>query len=156
MITGVDLLRGLALLMGWSVLDVPGITSFHDTDYIGQGRATAAALDRYDIVLSHIEAPDEASHQADWKTKIAAIESIDRHVVGPVLAKLRTFEQWRLLVLPDHPTNIATRKHGYSPTCWAMTGTGIAASGADYSEASAARGLALEQGHELMSRFISR
>src|SRR5437762_9865685 len=54
--TGVDLLRGLAVLLGWDVLEVPGMTSFHDTDYIGQGRATADALDKYDLVFSHIEA----------------------------------------------------------------------------------------------------
>jgi 2,3-bisphosphoglycerate-independent phosphoglycerate mutase len=157
MITGVDLLRGLAVLMGWDVLDVPGITSFHDTDYAGQGRATAAALDRYDMVLSHVESPDEASHQADWKTKIAAIEAIDEHVVGPVLAKLRTYPQWRLLVLPDHPTNIATRKHGYAPTCWAMAGSDIHPGGATaYSEAQASRGRVLANGHDLMSVFVGR
>jgi 2,3-bisphosphoglycerate-independent phosphoglycerate mutase len=64
MITGVDLLRGLAVLLGWENLAVEGMTSFHDTNYVGQGKATAAALDQYDIVFSHIEAPDEASHQA--------------------------------------------------------------------------------------------
>jgi 2,3-bisphosphoglycerate-independent phosphoglycerate mutase len=155
MITGVDLLRGLAVLMDWDVLDVPGITSFHDTDYAGQGRATAAALDTHDIVLSHIEAPDEASHQADWKTKIAAIEAIDEHVVGPVLAKLRTYPAWRLLVLPDHPTNIATRKHGYAPTCWAIAGSDIKPGGAsEYSEREAARGRVLANGHDLMGVFV--
>jgi 2,3-bisphosphoglycerate-independent phosphoglycerate mutase len=66
MITGVDLLRGLAALLGWDVKEVVGMTSFHDTNYAGQGQATAAALDQYDLVLSHIEAPDEASHQSDW------------------------------------------------------------------------------------------
>src|SRR5437762_11514082 len=85
--TGVDLLRGLAVLLGWDVLEVAGMTSFHDTDYVGQGRATAEALDKYDLVFSHIEAPDEASHQADFKTKIDAIEHIDRHIVGPVMEK---------------------------------------------------------------------
>src|SRR5437762_8941093 len=114
MITGVDLLRGLANLLGWDVVNVEGMTSFHDTNYAGQGEATAAALDKYDLVVSHIEAPDEASHQADWKTKVASIESIDRDIVGPVLEKLRTFPEWRIMVLPDHPTNIATRKHGYA------------------------------------------
>lgn len=156
MITGVDLLRGLAVLLGWDVHEVPGMTSFHDTNYTDQGTHTAAMLDQYDLVLSHIEAPDEASHQADWKTKIAAIEHIDRHVVGPVLAKLKTFSDWRILVLPDHPTNIATRKHGYAPTLFAMAGSDITANGsACYSEpAAAATGLALPRGHELMGQFL--
>src|SRR5215213_2309097 len=125
MITGVDLLRGLAVLLGWENLNVEGMTSFHDTNYAGQGQATAAALDKYDLVFSHIEAPDEASHQADWKTKVEAIEHIDRYVVGPVLTKLRTYREWRILVMPDHPTNIATRKHGYAPTLFGMAGTRV-------------------------------
>jgi len=155
MITGVDLLRGIATLLGWEVVNVEGMTSFHDTDYTGQGRATAAALDRYQLVLSHIEAPDEASHQADWKTKIAAIEHIDEFVVGPVLAKLRTFPDWRILVLPDHATNIATRKHGYAPTCFCMAGSSVKASGGlPYSERNAVKGKRIDHGHDLMEYFL--
>src|SRR5581483_8153814 len=96
MITGVDLLRGLAVLLGWEIQEVAGMTSFHDTNYAGQGQATAAMLDRYDLVFSHIEAPDEASHQGDYKTKVEAIEHIYRYVVGPVLEKLKTFPEWRI------------------------------------------------------------
>jgi 2,3-bisphosphoglycerate-independent phosphoglycerate mutase len=156
MITGVDLLRGLANLLGWHVLEVDGMTSFHDTDYAGQGRATAAALDDYDIVLSHVEAPDEASHQGDTATKVDAIEHIDRLVVGPVLEKLRTFPEWRILVMPDHPTNIATRKHGYAPSPFAMAGTRVkSVVQSPYSEKNAAASdLKIEQGHELMEYFL--
>jgi 2,3-bisphosphoglycerate-independent phosphoglycerate mutase len=156
MITGVDLLRGLAVLLGWDVREVEGMTSFHDTNYAGQGVATAAALDDYDLVFSHIEAPDEASHQADWKTKVASIEAIDKHVVGPVLEKLKTYPEWRILVMPDHPTNIATRKHGYAPTLFAMSGTRVhAAIPRPYSEAAAkASDLHIEKGHELMEYFL--
>ncbi|HEX4792500.1 MAG TPA: cofactor-independent phosphoglycerate mutase [Humisphaera sp.] len=156
MITGVDLLRGLAVLLGWDVREVVGMTSFHDTNYAGQGQATVAALDHYDLVFSHIEAPDEASHQADWKTKVDSIEHIDRYIVGPVLEKLRTFPEWRILVLPDHPTNIATRKHGYAPTCFAMAGTRVKSLvKAPYSEKnSAASDLQIGRGHELMEYFL--
>jgi 2,3-bisphosphoglycerate-independent phosphoglycerate mutase len=156
MITGVDLLRGLAVLLGWEIQEVEGMTSFHDTDYAGQGQATARMIDQYDLVFSHIEAPDEASHQADTKTKIAAIEHIDKYVVGPVLEKLRTFPQWRILVMPDHPTNIATRKHGYAPSPFAMAGT-LVKSRLDlpYSERNAAESdLKIERGHELMEYFL--
>ena len=156
MITGVDLLRGLATLLGWDVREVEGMTSFHDTNYAGQGQATADALDQYDLVFSHIEAPDEASHQADYKTKVESIESIDQYIVGPVLAKLQTFPEWRILVLPDHPTNISTRKHGHAATCFAMAGTrvkGLVA--APYSEKNAAASdLHIERGHELMEFFL--
>jgi len=156
MITGVDLLRGLAVLLGWRVEEVEGMTSFHDTNCAGQGVATAEALDRYDLVFSHIEAPDEASHQADYKTKVASIEAIDRHVVGPVLEKLKTYPEWRILVMPDHPTNIATRKHGYAPTLFAMAGTRVhSAFQRPYNEAAAkASDLHIEKGHELMEYFL--
>jgi 2,3-bisphosphoglycerate-independent phosphoglycerate mutase len=156
MITGVDLLRGLAALLGWTNLAVEGMTSFHDTNYAGQGQATAAALDAYDLVFSHVESPDEASHQADWKTKVEAIEHIDRYVVGPVLEKLRTFPEWRILVMPDHPTNIATRKHGYAPSPFAMAGTRVRSlRPTAYSERNAAASdLKIERGHELMEYFL--
>ena len=156
MITGVDLLRGLAVLLGWENMTVDGMTSFHDTDYAGQGAATAKAIDQYDIVFSHIEAPDEASHQADWQTKVASIEAIDEHVVGPVLEKLRTYPEWRILVMPDHPTNIATRKHGYAPTLFGMAGTRVRGERpGPYSEKHAAKSdLKIERGHELMEYFL--
>jgi 2,3-bisphosphoglycerate-independent phosphoglycerate mutase len=156
MITGVDLLRGLAVLLGWDVKEVEGMTSFHDTNYAGQGQATAAMLDKYDLVLSHVEAPDEASHQADYNTKVESIEHIDRYVVGPVLEKLRTFPEWRILVMPDHPTNIATRKHGYAPSPFAMAGTRVrSVVKGPYSEKNAAASdLRIERGHELMEYFL--
>jgi 2,3-bisphosphoglycerate-independent phosphoglycerate mutase len=156
MITGVDLLRGLAVLLGWEIREVEGMTSFHDTNYKGQGEATADALEHYDLVFSHVEAPDEASHQADWKTKVEAIEHIDKHVVGPVLRKLKTFDEWRILVMPDHPTNIATRKHGYAPAPFAMAGTRVrSVLKASYSERNAAASdLKIERGHELMEYFL--
>jgi 2,3-bisphosphoglycerate-independent phosphoglycerate mutase len=156
MITGVDLLRGLACLLGWTNLHVPGMTSFHDTDYAGQGAATADALDSFDLVVSHIEAPDEASHQADTSTKVASIESIDRHIVGPVLEKLRSFPEWRILVLPDHPTNLATRRHGEAPPPFCMAGTRVPqVRPAAWNEANAASsGLKIDPGHELMEFFL--
>jgi len=156
MITGVDLLRGLAVLLGWDVHEVDGMTSFHDTNYAGQGQATAAMLDKYDLVLSHVEAPDEASHQADYRTKVESIEHIDRFVVGPVLEKLRKYPEWRILVMPDHPTNISTRKHGYAPSPFAMAGTRVrSVVKGPYSEKNAAASdLRIERGHELMEYFL--
>jgi 2,3-bisphosphoglycerate-independent phosphoglycerate mutase len=156
MITGVDLLRGLAVLLGWSIREVEGMTSFHDTNYQGQGEATADALDDFDLVFSHVEAPDEASHQADYKTKVEAIEHIDKYVVGPVLEKLKTYPEWRILVMPDDPTNIATRKHGYAPTIFVMAGMRIRGHRpGGFNETNAkASDLKIERGHELMEYFL--
>jgi 2,3-bisphosphoglycerate-independent phosphoglycerate mutase len=134
MITSVDLLSGIARLIGWDLIDCPGLTSYHDTDYAAQGRATIAALDHYDIVCCHVEAPDEASHQADWPTKVASLESIDREIIGPVVQALERFgdaetdpaaEGWRVLVLPDHYTLCSTRKHDATPVPFAMAGAWV-------------------------------
>ena len=157
MITSVDLLRGLGLLMGWKTREVAGMTSFHDTNYKGQGEASAAALDEFDIVLSHVEAPDEASHQGDIRTKISSIEAIDKHVVAPMLKKLKTFADWRIMVLPDHPTNIHTRKHGNAPTPFCMAGTRITSPRQfpNFHENNAlASDLKIDRGYELMEYFL--
>jgi 2,3-bisphosphoglycerate-independent phosphoglycerate mutase len=157
MITSVDLLRGLGTLLGWQNREVTGMTSYHDTNYKGQGEAAAAALDEFDMVVAHVEAPDEASHQADIRTKISSIEAIDKHVVGPMLKKLKTFEQWRILVLPDHPTNIRSRKHGNAPTPFCMAGTRVTSPRQfpTYNEKNAKLSdLKIERGHELMEYFL--
>lgn len=164
MITAVDLLSGIAAYMGWDRLNVPGVTSYHDTDYAAQGRAAVEAVTTggYDIVCCHVEAPDEASHQADWKTKLAAIEAIDRFVMGPIAgcrAKLeQSGEGCRVLVMPDHYTLVSTRKHDATPVPFLIAGTGVAPGGVSRFTESAAKatGVVVEQGHELMNIFLSK
>lgn len=158
MITAVDLLRGIANLLGWTNLDCPGITSYHDTDYAMQGKVTCDALDKYDLVCCHVEAPDEASHAANYTEKIAAIEAIDQHVVGPVLAKLKTFPEWRILIMPDHATQCMTRKHYDEPVPFAIAGTAMPPRTnmqLPYTEAAAKQGdLHIQQGYDLMEFFL--
>ncbi|MEX1016374.1 MAG: cofactor-independent phosphoglycerate mutase, partial [Phycisphaeraceae bacterium] len=124
MITAVDLLAGIAHFIGWDRLDVPGQTSYHDNDYPATGRHAIDALDHYDLLCVHVEAPDEAAHAADAATKVAAIEAIDEHVVGPIHAALqaRYADDWRLLLLPDHYTRVDTRKHDPTPVPFLMAG----------------------------------
>jgi 2,3-bisphosphoglycerate-independent phosphoglycerate mutase len=157
MITAVDLLRGIANLLGWTNLEVPGITSYHDTDYAAQGRYTCNNLDKFDIVCCHVEAPDEASHAANVQEKIASIEAIDKHVVGPILEKLLTYPQWRLMILPDHFTQCSTRKHYDEPVPVAIAGTQIAnAVPRPYSEAAAKDSdLHIARGYDLMEYFLT-
>jgi len=158
MITAVDLLRGIANLLGWKNLDCPGITSYHDTDYAMQGKVTCAALDEYDIVCCHVEAPDEASHAANYAEKVESIEQIDKHVVGPVLERLKTFPEWRILIMPDHATQCSTRKHYDEPVPFAIAGTSMPAREAiqfPYTEAGAKQGdLHVGNGYELMEFFL--
>ncbi|UCG55854.1 MAG: cofactor-independent phosphoglycerate mutase [Phycisphaerales bacterium] len=155
-ITAVDLAKGLAKLIGFDLIDVPGATGFVDTNYEGKGSAAIKALDKYDLVFVHIEAPDEASHEGNAEMKKQAIEQIDKCVVGPVLDALQSNESWRILVLPDHPTPVRSGAHSAEPVPFAMAGGNI--SGilhTTFSEANAAKsGLRIENGFELMEYFL--
>ncbi|MCC6579745.1 MAG: cofactor-independent phosphoglycerate mutase [Phycisphaeraceae bacterium] len=160
MITAVDLLAGIARFMGWDRLDVPGQTSYHDTDYAAAGRAGIDALDEYDIVCVHVEAPDEAAHAADAKTKVAAIEAIDQHIVGPIHAAMKERQKewggYRMLLLPDHYTAVATRKHDATPPPFVVAGTRIHnVVRRPFNERNAAHAdLHIGFGHELMEFFL--
>jgi len=155
-ITAVDLVRGLSKLIGFDLIDVPGATGFVDTNYQGKASAAIEALDKYDLVFVHIEAPDEASHNGSVEMKKKAIEQIDKLIVGPVLDALQGYESWRILVLPDHPTPISSRAHSSEPVPFAMAGAGI--SGilhTTFSEVNAAKsGFKIDNGFELMEYFL--
>jgi 2,3-bisphosphoglycerate-independent phosphoglycerate mutase len=155
-ITGVDLFRGVAMSAGWRMVDVPGATGYLDTNYKGKGEAAVAALDEVDLVAVHIEAPDEAGHNGDACQKVKALERIDEFIVGPVLEKLRQFDEWRILVVPDHPTPCAKKTHTDTPPPFAMAGSGIVADRAtEFSEAAAEESdLKIDPGHELMEFFL--
>lgn len=158
MITAVDLLRGLAVLLGWKRIEVPGATGYIDTDYAAKGRYAVEALEHVDLVCVHVEATDEASHQGDVEAKVEALEQIDRHVVAPIYEALRRRDGFRILISPDHPTplRLKTHAHGYVP--WAMAGRGIAPGGfARYDEATADGSIhVFEEGWRLMAFFTGK
>jgi 2,3-bisphosphoglycerate-independent phosphoglycerate mutase len=158
MITAVDLLRGLAELVGWENITVPGATGYLDTDYAAKGQAAIAALQKFDLVCVHIEAPDEAAHQGDVAAKIAAIEAIDHKIVGPVLEALQSRSEWRMLVTPDHPTPCRTKTHSHGDVPFVVAGSRIAPDKSQaYGEtAAAASELAFPLGFELMSWFLKK
>ncbi len=167
MITAVDLLAGIAAFIGLDRLDVPGQTSYHDNDYAATGRYAVAAMDKYDFICVHVEAPDEAGHAGDAATKVAAIEAIDQHVVGPIHDALQEKyadtststsggEGWRILILPDHYTRVETRKHDPTPVPFLMAGRKVASVlQRPFTEANAqASDLHVAHGHELMEYFL--
>ncbi len=156
MITAVDLLRGIAALCGWPRIEVPGATGYLDTDYAGKGRAACAALADYDVVCVHIEAPDEASHEGRPDAKIAALEQIDKLIVGPLAAELAKYGDHRILITPDHPTPCETKKHSHGDVPFLIAGTGILPDEqSTYDEvAAAASGFHLPKGWDLMDHFM--
>lgn len=155
-ITAVDLVRGLARLVGFSLIEVPGATGLFDTNYQGKAAAAIKALEDHDLVFVHIEAPDEASHGGHAEIKKAAIERVDKHIVGPVLEALERFERWRILVLPDHPTPVRHGAHSAEPVPFAMAGTGVTGIlHLGFGESNAARsGFRIDNGYELMEYFL--
>jgi 2,3-bisphosphoglycerate-independent phosphoglycerate mutase len=158
MITAVDLLRGIAALLGWNRIEVPGVTGYIDNDYGAQGRAAIEALQDHDIVCVHVEATDEASHEGDCAAKIKALEDIDQHIVAPIHAALAAQGDYRILVTPDHPTplRLKTHSHGFVPL--AIAGTGIKPDASTtYDEPTAGRSaLAFDEGWRMMSYFLGQ
>jgi len=157
MITAVDLLRGLAALVGWDRIEVPGATGYLDTNYAGKGQAAVDALNKYDIVCVHIEAPDEASHEGRVDEKIKALEAIDRNIVAPIHQSLQAYGDYRILITPDHPTPVSTKKHSHGWVPFATCGAGIKPSGqGSYDEVAAAdSGVQIKNGWELMPNWIA-
>lgn len=114
MVSAVDLLKGIAVGAGMGVANVEGANGGLHTNYAGKVEAAVRALciDGYDFVYIHVEAPDEMGHQGSVERKVQAIEYLDEKVIAPVVKALEEKgEEFRLLVLPDHPTPIRVRTH---------------------------------------------
>lgn len=118
MISAVDLLKGIAVGTGMKVIDVPGANGTLHTNYEGKARAALDVLlkEDYDFVYIHIEAPDEMGHQGSIANKIKAIEFLDQRVIKPVVEGMKEARvDYRLLIMPDHPTPIHCRTHTDDP-----------------------------------------
>ncbi len=156
LISAVDLVRGLGRLAGFTVIDVPGVTGYYDTNYSGKAAYALEALKTHDFVFIHIEAPDEAGHNGDFKAKREAIERVDKEIVGAVLNAFEGRQDLRILVLPDHPTPVKLRTHTADPVGFVMCGPGIDPNHGEAMTEQEARGkgLLFESGEELLSFFL--
>lgn len=159
MISAVDLLKGIAVGTGMEVIEVEGATGSLDTNYAGKADAAVEALlDRgNDFVYVHVEAPDEMGHQGSMDNKIRAIEEIDRQIVSTVCRKLDdAMVDYRMLVLPDHPTPIRYRTHTSDPVPYLLyDSTCIRSNSVGFSEREAAQsGNYKENGTALMQHFL--
>lgn len=155
-ISAVDLVKGIGICAGLRVIEVPGITGYLDTNYAGKAAYAVEALKELDFVYVHVEAPDEASHNGDVEAKIQAIEDFDALVVGPVLEGLRSFGDFRLMVLPDHRTPLSVRTHTREPVPVAIFGThGGMGLMSGFSEREAKKGmLQIQVGHRLIEHLF--
>lgn len=157
LISAVDLMFGIGKLAGMDVLAVDGATGYYDTNYAGKARAALDYIYDHDFVAVHVEAPDEAGHNADAAEKVKAIENIDKHILAPLYTMAKHYGDWRMLVAPDHPTPVSTRGHSSDPVPYLVWGPGIEANGATaFSEAEAARvGGDPVAGHEALRTMIA-
>lgn len=159
MISAVDLLKGIAVGAGLRNITVEGANGGLHTNYAGKGTAAAEALCAgEDFVYVHIEAPDEMGHQGSAANKIMAIEQIDKWVIGPVVDLLTEKEiDFRMLVLPDHPTPVRVRTHVGDPVPYLLYDSTLKAAGAPaYNEKTGRQsGILEEKGHCLIKHLFS-
>ncbi len=116
-ITAVDLVRGLAILSGGEVVDVPGATGFIDTNFEGKAENAVRALNKFDVVIVHYEAPDEMGHLGDFEGKVKALELFDERLLGNFLKiaeERHLLKSIQILILPDHPTPVEVKTHVHS------------------------------------------
>lgn len=161
MISAVDLLKGIAVGAQMHNIDVEGANGGLHTNYAGKAQAAVDALtkDGYDFVYIHVEAPDEMGHQGSMTDKIKAIENIDEQIIGPVTETLTGLGvDFRMLVLPDHPTPIRVRTHTGNPIPYMLYDSTKTYAGASvYTEESAQKsGVMREEGYRLMTHLLQR
>ena len=158
LVSAVDLTKGLGVCAGFEILEVPGVTGYIDTNYTGKAEYSLNALEKVDFVYIHVEAPDEAGHSGNWKDKIRAIEDFDSLVVGAVVKGAEVFGEYRVLLMPDHPTPIEARTHTDEPVPFVIydSRTKRVNEGAMFDEFLRDRkeAMVVEEGYKLMDYFI--
>ena len=159
-ISAVDLIKGIGVCVGLRIVNVEGATGNMHTNFRGKAEAVLKELESgQDFVFVHIEAPDECGHRCEVENKVRAIELIDEHVVGVILKGMEKYDDYRIMVLPDHATPLSTRTHSSDLVPFAIYDSKDKkqsnVSGYDEFQASGA-GLSIEEGYKLMDYFILR
>ena len=153
-----DLIKGIGIASGMNPVNVEGATGNIKTNFKGKAEAALEELkEGRDFAIS-VEAPDECGHQGQLKEKIQAIELIDKEVLGTLLKGLEGMGDYRLMVLPDHPTPIAIKTHSDDPVPFFIYDSrkpDVVNPEAVYTEIfTKSTGLSIQEGHTLMDRFL--
>lgn len=161
MISAVDLLKGIAVGTDMKVIVVPGANGTLHTNYEGKAKAALDVLlkDDYDFVYVHVEAPDEMGHQGSIDNKIKAIEYLDQRIIKPVMEGMeKSGAEYRMLIMPDHPTPIHCRTHTDDPVPYLLYDSGInKESNYLYNEADAKKsGNVIMNGHTIIHRLFNK
>jgi 2,3-bisphosphoglycerate-independent phosphoglycerate mutase len=156
LVTAVDLIRGLGVLTGIEIVEVPGATGWFDTDYEAKRDAALHSLaEGADVFLLHVEATDEAGHAGDLDEKLRALEAWDARILTGLVEGLDALGPWRMLLLPDHPTPVELRTHTADSVPYLLVDSEQDGPGGVYSEPATA-GCDPIPGHEMLSRLLCR
>lgn len=160
MISAVDLLKGIAICAKMKSIDVDGATGYIDTNFEGKCQA---AIDEFkkgqDFVYVHVEAPDECGHRAEAENKVKAIELIDEKILGPVVEFLKGYDDFAVLICPDHPTPLKIQTHSSNPVPYVIYDSknekesGVSSVN---EETAKATGNYIEKGYTMMDYFLSK
>lgn len=155
-ISAVDLVKGIGVCADMKVIEVAGATGNLDTNFEGKAKACFDALESCDYVYLHMEAPDECGHQGDCHGKIKAIEYIDNRVVKYLVESLEAKGiEYRMLIMPDHPTPLALKTHTPTAVPFVLYDSRCQKAGAEYNEKNAeASGLYIDSGVALAKKFL--
>lgn len=157
MISAVDLLKGIGKFSGMNVVEVEGATGYIDTNFEGKAKA---AIDEFakgqDLVYIHVEAPDECGHRHEIENKKRSLELIDGKILGPVLCELEKYDDYKVLIMPDHATPLALRTHTNDPVPFLMYHKKGEVEGVESftEETAGSTGEYIENGAELLQKFI--
>jgi 2,3-bisphosphoglycerate-independent phosphoglycerate mutase len=157
-ISAVDLLKGIGKSAGLDIIEVPGATGYLDTNFSGKAAYALDSLKERDFVFVHVEAPDEAGHMGNIEAKVKAIEDFDEKVVGGMLNDVGGYGEYKILVLPDHPTPIPLKTHTRDPIPFALYSSTEKADIVErFDEFSAKEGVfGLVEGHRLMGMLMKQ
>lgn len=161
MISAVDLLKGIAVGANMKVVEVEGANGGLDTNYEGKAKAAIDVLlnEDYDFAYIHLEAPDEMGHQGSVERKVKAIENLDKRIIAPVTEALdKAGTDYRMLVMPDHPTPICLRTHTSDPVPYMLyDSTDEKETNLDYNEECGKEsGLFMANGFEMMNHLLGK
>lgn len=157
-VSAVDLLKGLGFCAKMDVAEVEGATGYIDTNFEGKAKAGLELLEKGDdLVYIHFEAPDECGHRNEPENKVRAIELIDERVLPILFEGLKKYDDYKIMILPDHPTPIVTRTHASDPVPFLIYHkNGEIESGVESINEESAKqtGVFVEFGPSLMGRFL--
>ena len=157
-VSAVDLVKGIGILAGLNSVEVEGATGNIHTNFKGKALAALEQLESgCDFVYLHIEAPDECGHRYEIENKVRSIELIDEQVVGTILKGLQKYEDYKILILPDHPTPLSLRTHTSEPVPYLLyqksSNKDSGLTGYDELQAKSTN-VFIDEGYKLMKHFI--